>query len=477
MRKTKIICTIGPASESEEMLKKLMLAGMNTARINFSHGGFAEQEEKINRIKKVRKELGLPVALLLDTKGPEIRIGKFKEGQIFINEGDQITLTTEDILGDEKEFSVTYQELPEEVVPGDVILFDDGLLEVRVDHVEGRKVVCNVVSGGKLSNRKGVNIPGKKLKLPTMTEKDKEDIVNGVKAGFDYIAASFIRSAKDVNEIRNLLKENGGEKIKIISKIENQEGVDNFDEILDASDGIMVARGDLSVEIPMARVPAIQKEFIRKTYLQGKVVITATQMLESMINNPRPTRAEVSDISNAIFDATSAIMLSGESATGKYPVECVELMSDIARETEQSINYWKRFQARDYDLANKEYRSNIYHGIVTSAMHLNAKAIIAYTGTGDTAGILSSFCPTCPIYAVTRDSQLVRQMNLEFNVYPRLIKEDMSIDDMIQFEVEKLKEEGLVGEGDTIIVAGGAEILPDLKGAKTNRVIGGIIQL
>ena len=477
MRKTKIVCTIGPASESEEMLKKLMLAGMNTARINFSHGGFAEQEEKVARIKKVRKELGLPVALLLDTKGPEIRTGKFKEGQIFLNEGDVFELTTEDILGDEKEFSVTYQEHPEEVAAGDKILFDDGMIEVEVLSAEGRKVCCKTISGGKLSNRKGVNIPGKKLKLPTMTEKDKEDIVNGIKAGFDYIAASFIRSAKDVNEIRTLLKENGGEKIKIISKIENQEGVDNFDEILDASDGIMVARGDLSVEIPMARVPAIQKEFIRKTYLQGKIVITATQMLESMINSPRPTRAEVSDISNAIFDATSAIMLSGESATGKYPVECVELMDAIARETENSISYWKRFLARDYDLPNKGYRFNVYHGMCTSAQHLKAKAIIAYTATGDTASILSAFCTTCPIYAITKDEQLVRQMNLEFNIYPRLIKEDMSIDDMIQLEIEKLQEEGRVGEGDTIIIAGGAEILPELKGAKTNKVIGGIIQL
>lgn len=477
MRKTKIVCTIGPASESEEMLKKLMVAGMNTARINFSHGGFKEQEEKINRIKKVREELKLPVALLLDTKGPEIRTGKFKEGQVFLNEGDVIILTTEDILGDEKEFSVSYQELPEEVVPGDTLLFDDGLIEVEVLSSEGRKVSCKVISGGKLSNRKGVNIPGKKLKLPTMTEKDKEDIINGVKAGFDYIAASFIRSAKDVNEIRALLKENGGEAIKIISKIENQEGVDNFDEILAASDGIMVARGDLSVEIPMARVPAIQKEFIRKTYLQGKIVITATQMLESMIHNPRPTRAEVSDISNAMYDATSAVMLSGESATGKYPVECVELMDAIAQETEGSINYWKRFQARDYDLAHKGYRFNVYHGICVSAMNLDAKAIIAYTESGDTPGILSAFCPTCPIYAITRNEKLVRQLNLEFNVYPRHITEDMSIDDMIQSVIEKLEAEGKVEKGDTIIIAGGAEVLPNLKGAKTNKVIGGIVQL
>lgn len=477
MRKTKIVCTIGPASESEETLKRLMLAGMNTARINFSHGGYEEQEEKINRIKKVRAELNLPVALLLDTKGPEIRTGKFEEGYIILKEGENITLTTNDMLGNDKEFSITYQQLSEEVVVGDTILFDDGLLEVEVVSINDDKVVCQVITGGKLSNRKGVNIPGKKLKLPTMTEKDKEDIVNGVKAGFDYIAASFIRSAKDVNEIRDLLKANGGETVKIISKIENQEGVDNFDEILDASDGIMVARGDLSVEIPMARVPAIQKEFIRKTYLQGKIVITATQMLESMINNPRPTRAEVSDISNAMYDATSAVMLSGESATGKYPVECVELMADIARETESSISYWKRFTTREYDLPNRGYRFNAYHGVCTTAMNMNAKAIIAYTESGDTAGILSAFCPMCPIYAVTTDEQLVRQLNLEFDVYPKLIKENMNVDDMILSVVEQLEADGDVGEGDTIIIAGGSKVLKNLHGTKINKAIGGIVQL
>ena len=376
MRKTKIVCTIGPASESEIMLKKLMLAGMNTARINFSHGGFKEQEEKINRIKKVREELNLPVSLLLDTKGPEVRIGKFEDGEIFLKEGDNFCLTTEKILGNQYEFSVSYQDLPQEVGHGDKMLIDDGLIEVEVITVNANKIYCRVITGGKLTNRKSINIPGKKLHFPSMTEKDKQDIISGIEAGFDYIAASFVRSAKDVLEIRQLLEEHGGEKVKIISKIENQEGVDNFDEILNVSDGIMIARGDLSVEIPMARVPVIQKDFIRKTYLQGKIVITATQMLESMINNPRPTRAEVSDISNAIYDATSAIMLSGESATGKYPVECVELMNEIAHETEGSINYWKRFLGREYDLQNKGYRFNIYNGICTSAMNLKAKAIL-----------------------------------------------------------------------------------------------------
>ena len=477
MRKTKIVCTIGPASESESMLKKLMLAGMDTARINFSHGGFKEQEEKVNRIKKVREELNLPVALLLDTKGPEVRIGKFEDGEIFLKPGDTFCLTTEEILGNQYEFSVSYKNLHNEITHGDKMLIDDGLIEVEVVTVKSNKIYCKVITGGKLTNRKSINLPGKKLNLPSMTEKDKEDIINGIKAGFDYIAASFVRSAKDVLEIRKLLEEHGGEAIKIISKIENQEGVDNFDEILEVSDGIMIARGDLSVEIPMAKVPIIQKQFIRKTYLQGKIVITATQMLDSMINNPRPTRAEVSDISNAIYDATSAIMLSGESATGKYPVECVELMNEIALETEASIKYWKRFLGRDYDLENKNYRFNIYNGICASAMNLNAKAILAYTVSGDTPGILSAFCPTCPIYAITSNPMVARQMNLEFNVYPMLIERKKDADQMIQSAIEKLQLEQKVQKGDTIIIAGGAQILPEVENSEINKVIGGIIKL
>lgn len=477
MRKTKIVCTIGPASESEAMLKKLMLAGMNTARINFSHGGFKEQETKINRIKKVREELGLQVSLLLDTKGPEVRIGKFEDGVIFLKPGDTFSLTPEEIMGTQYEFSVTYKDLYKEVSHGDKMLIDDGLIEIEVITVRDKKIYCRVITGGKLTDRKSINLPGKKLHLPSMTEKDKEDIINGIKADFDYVAASFIRSAKDVNEIRALLNENGGENIKIISKIENQEGVDNFDEILNVSDGIMVARGDLSVEIPMAKVPMIQKEFIRKTYLQGKIVITATQMLDSMITNPRPTRAEVSDIANAIYDATSAIMLSGESATGKYPVECVELMNEIAETSEASINYWKRFLGRDYDLENKGYRFNIYNGICASAMNLKAKAILAYTVSGDTPGILSAFCPTCPIYAITSDPKVARQMNLEWNVYPMLVTDKKSADDMIQTAIERLQLNGKVGKGDIIMIAGGASILPEIEDSEINKVIGGIIKL
>lgn len=477
MRKTKIVCTIGPASDNETVLKRLMLAGMNTARINFSHGSFKEQEDKINKIKKVREELNLQVSLLLDTKGPEVRIGKFEDGEIFLNPGDTFSLTAEDIIGDKYEFSISYKDLYKQVSHGDRMLLDDGLIEVEVITIKDKKIYCRVISGGKLTDRKSINIPGKKLNLPSLTDKDRDDIINGIKADFDYIAASFIRSAKDVLEIRKLLNENGGETIKIISKIENQEGVDNFDEILNVSDGIMVARGDLSVEIPMSRVPIIQKEFIKKTYLQGKIVITATQMLESMIKNPRPTRAEVSDISNAIYDATSAVMLSGESATGKYPVECVELMDEISEATEASINYWKRFLGRDYDLEHKGYRFNIYNGICASAMNLKAKAILAYTETGETPGILSAFCPICPIYAITGNPRIARQMNLEWNVYPILVEGEKNANKMIQMAIDKLQVEKKVEKGDTIIIAGGAEILPEIKSAEINKVIGGIIKL
>ena len=477
MRKTKIVCTIGPASDNEEILKKLMLAGMNAARINFSHGSFKEQEEKIKRIKKVSKELGLNIPLILDTKGPEVRIGKFEDGEIFLKPGDTFSLVPDEIMGTQYEFSVSYKDLYKELKHGDKLLIDDGLIEVEVITIKDKKIYCKVISGGKLSNRKSINIPGKRLNLPSLTEKDRDDILNGIKANFDFIAASFIRSAKDVMEIRKLLNDNGGENIKIISKIENQEGVDNFDEILDVSDGIMVARGDLSVEIPMAKVPMIQKEFIKKTYLNGKIVITATQMLESMINNPRPTRAEVSDISNAIYDATSAIMLSGETATGKYPVDCVEMMSNISEETENAIHYWKRYLGRNYDLEHKGYRFSLYNGIAAGAMNLKAKAILAYTLSGDTPGILSAFCPTCPIYAITGSPTVARQMNLYWNVFPILVKNQKNVDKMLETAIDELRLKGEINKGDILLIAGGAEILPDVEDAELNKVIGGIIKV
>ncbi len=476
MRKTKIVCTIGPASDNEETLKGLMLAGMNAARINFSHGNYEEQKEKIERIKKVRDELNMPVSLILDTKGPEIRIGKFAEGKVHLNEGDVFALTPEEIIGTKEEFTISYKNLANEVKIGDKILIDDGLVGTEVVKIEGSKVYCKVLNGGEISNRKSANIPNVKLNLPVMTEKDRDDIIKGISAEFDYVAASFIRTANDVLAIRKLLNDNGGQSIKIISKIENQEGVDNFDEILKVSDGIMVARGDLSVEIPMEQVPVIQKEFIKKTNHAGKLVITATQMLDSMIVNPRPTRAEVSDVSNAIFDMSTAIMLSGETANGKYPVECVKLMNQIASNTEQYINYWKRFRQREADGLNEEYRFNIYNGVCVSAMKLNAKAILTYTESGSTPRIVSSFSPKCPIYAITENKQLWRQLNLQWNVYPMFVDENENVDKMITQAFSTLKAENKIETDDIIIIAGGAEILPEIN-SSINKVIGGIIKV
>ena len=476
MRKTKIICTIGPASDNEETLRKLMLAGMNVARINFSHGNYEEQEPKIELIKKLRKELNLPIALLLDTKGPEVRIGKFKEGKVFLEEGDVFALTPEEILGTKEEFTVSYKNLANEVKIGDKILIDDGLVGTEVIEIKDNKVYCKVLNGGPISNRKSANIPGVSLNLPVMTEKDKDDLIKGAQAGFDFIAASFVRKAQDVLDIRKLLSEHGGEKIRIISKIENREGVDNFDEILKVSDGIMVARGDLSVEIPMEEVPIIQKEFIKKTYREGKIVVTATQMLDSMIGNPRPTRAEVSDVSNAIFDLSSGIMLSGESANGKYPVECVEMMNKIAVTTEESINYWHRFKQRDYDLENREFRFNIYNGVCVSAMNLKAKAIVTYTESVSTPRIVSSYTPKCPIFAITDNERVWRQLNLQWNVYPILVESNKNVDTMIHRGIDILKEEGKLVKDDLIIIAGGAEIIPEID-SDINKIIGGIVKI
>ena len=336
MRKTKIVCTIGPASETTETLKELIKAGMNVARINFSHGGFEEQAEKVNNVKAAREELGVPVALMLDTKGPEIRIGKLQDGKVMLEEGSKISLVTEEILGDSTKVTVSYKDLYKEVSIGTIILIDDGSIETKVSKIEGTSIICDVTHGGMLGSRKSINVPGLSLNLPSLTEKDIKDIKDGIKAGFDFIAASFVRKAQDVYDIRNLLKENGGENIRIISKIENREGIDNFDEILEASDGIMVARGDLSVEIPMEEVPIRQKEFIRKCNRAGKPVITATQMLESMTHSPRPTRAEVNDVANAVYDMANYVMLSGETATGEYPIECVETMSRICEAVEKA---------------------------------------------------------------------------------------------------------------------------------------------
>ncbi len=479
MRKTKIVCTMGPATDNPEVLKNLMLAGMNVGRINFSHGNYKDQDERIKMFKKVRDELGLPIPLLLDTQGPEIRIGKFKEDKAVLVNGATFTLLNDDTLGDDTKVSITYKNLYNEIDVGRTILVNDGTIELKVKEIVGKDIVCEVIQGGKLTNRKSINIPDFIVNLPGITEKDIEDIKYGIEAGFDYIAASFIRKPQDVLEIKQVLKENHGEHIKVISKIENREGIDNFDKILEVSDGIMVARGDLGVEIPMEEVPILQKQFIKKTYTQGKPVITATQMLESMISNPRPTRAEVSDVANAIFDGTSAIMLSGETATGAFPIECVKTMSRIAIAVEDSIKYWKRFRNRQYNLKNGDYEFNINYAICGAAESMDAKAIVAYTDTGDMPRKVTSFGPECPVYAITQNEITYRQLGMCWNIIPRLFEPQESIDELLHVGVKTLCEEKQILKGDKIVVAGGNKALTNLETneACLNTAIGGIVEI
>ncbi len=477
MKKTKIICTIGPAVDEEAVLEKLILAGMDVARINFSHGNYQDQEARIETVKQAREKVGKPVALMLDTKGPEIRIGKFKDGKIELNEGDIFTLVTDEILGDKEKVSITYKNLCNEVNVGTMILINDGLIKVEVVEIQGTDIKCKVIDGGPLTNTKSINIPGMYINLPSPTEKDIEDIKFGITAGFDYIAASFIRTPQDVLNIRKILEENNGSHIKIISKIENRQGIDNFDEILEVSDGIMVARGDLGVEIPMEEVPIRQKEFISKCNKAGKPVITATQMLESMIHSPRPTRAEVSDVANAVYDMTSCVMLSGESAMGEYPVECVQTMVRICEAIEGSLKYWKRFKNKERDYGNEDYEYNLNYSTCSTAMDLCAKAIFAYTDTGRTAKMLAGFMPQCPIYVITANQEVCKQLSMIWNANAILVESKESIDDMIDEGIRIAKEKKYIESGDIVVIAGGASILAGHKHAKLNKTIGGVLKV
>ena len=477
MKKTKIICTLGPAVDNPEILKKLILAGMDVARINFSHGNYQDQEARIETFKKVREETGKPVALLLDTKGPEIRIGKFENGAIELREGAIFTLVDEDILGDQTRVSITYKNLYNEVHIGTQILINDGLIKIEVIEIKGTDIICKVIDGGPLTNTKSINIPGMPINLPSPTDKDIEDIKFGIKSGFDYIAASFVRTPEDVLNIRKVLEENNGEHIKIISKIENRQGIDNFDKILEVSDGIMVARGDLGVEIPMEEVPIRQKEFIAKCNKAGKPVVIATQMLESMVHNPRPTRAEVSDVANAVYDMASCIMLSGESAMGEYPVECVETMVKICEAIEGSLKYWKRFKNKEHDCDNTDYEYNLNYSTCSTAMDLYAKAIFAYTDTGRTAKMLAGFMPQCPIYVITSNKEVCKQLSMIWNTNTILVEQKENIDDMIDEGIKIAKEKGYIKEGDLVVIAGGASILAGHKHAKLNKTIGGVLKV
>lgn len=476
LRKTKIVCTIGPASESKEMLTKLANAGMNVARINFSHGGFEENAVKIDTIKKVRTALNKPIPLCLDTKGPEIRTGKLESGdeKVKIEEGQKFTFLHDDVIGNNTKTSISYKGLSEDVRPGASILVDDGAIEFRVDEVVGKDVVCTALNSGMLGSRKTVNVRGLKLNLPALSEKDISDLTNGVKAGFDYIFASFVRRADDLRQMRKLLDDNGGQDIKIISKIESQEGIDNFEEILELSDGIMVARGDMSVEVPFEKVPVVQKRFIKRCNEVGKPVITATQMLESMMVNPRPSRADVSDIANATYDRTTAIMLSGESAMGKHPDLCVATMDKISKSVESDLNYWKRFTNKSVDMDREDIKKHVAYIATATAKNLNADAIVVYTHLGNSARRLAGMGPACPILAITDNEKTFYQLGLVWNVTPILVKGKSSIDETIEAGIEELKKQEYLEQGDIVVISGGAKILNN---NSENQIIDGILKI
>ncbi|HEY8363772.1 MAG TPA: pyruvate kinase [Tissierellaceae bacterium] len=458
MKKTKIVGTIGPASESEEVLKELFLNGLDVCRLNFSHGSHEEHKKRIDTIKKVRQELNLPIAIMLDTKGPEIRIGDFKDGIVEIEEGDIFTLTTRDILGDKNIVSVSYKGLPNDVKIGTKILIDDGLVELEVmEIIDGTDIKCRALNSGTLKNRKGVNVPNVKINLPAVTEKDINDIIFGIENEVDFIAASFVRKASDVLEIRKILEENGGDYIEIIAKIENQEGVDNIDEILAVADGIMVARGDLGVEIQTEEIPIVQKELIKKANLAGKPVITATQMLDSMIRNPRPTRAEVTDVANAILDGSSAIMLSGETAAGKYPVEAVKTMYNIAVRTEASLDYNAILRSK-FSIAEVSTTNAISKATCTTAMDLGASAIITATSSGYTSKAISKFRPKAPIIAATTSEKVMRKLSIVWGVYPVLAPYSNSTDEVIDYSIQAAMENNYVKEGDLVVVTAGIPV-------------------
>lgn len=474
LRKTKIVCTIGPASEDVETLRKLIAHGMNVARLNFSHGSYEEHGARIKNIRQAAEEEGKTVAILLDTKGPEIRTGELHDPSVDLVAGGKITLTTESILGDASRISVSYAGLPEDVHPGSTILIDDGLIGLTVDQVEGSEIHCTIDNGGTLKSRKGVNLPGVKINLPGITEKDAEDILFGIEQGVDFIAASFVRKPQDVLEIRKILEEHQAD-IQIISKIENQEGIDNIDAILEVSDGLMVARGDMGVEIPAEEVPLVQKEIIRKCNRLGKPVITATQMLDSMQRNPRPTRAEASDVANAIFDGTDAIMLSGETAAGKYPVEAVSTMAQIAIRTESALHYRELLNQQVREIG-ASITDSISQAVVYTSHSLDCSAIITATESGHTARMVSKYRPQAPILAVTPNEGVLRKLTLIWGVYPMIGADAHTTDEMFQTAISAALSNQYVSQGDLVIITAG---VPVGQSGTTNlmkvHVIGGVL--
>ena len=453
MRKTKIVCTIGPASGQEEVLRKMCLAGMNVARLNFSHGTHAQHLELIERIKKVREELGLPIAILLDTKGPEYRIRTFKNGKITLRDGDEFTFTTAQVEGDETRVSVSYPDLHKEMRPGDRILVNNGLLIFEVQSVKGKEIHCKTLAGGEMSDRKSMSFPDKVLHSVYLSEQDKADLLFGIANDVDFVACSFVSNAQDLKDVKAFLDENGGTDISLIAKIENRSGVDNIEEISEECDGIMIGRGDMGVEIPYEQLPGIQKELITKCRLLGKRVITATEMLESMIQNPRPTRAEISDVANAVYDGTSAVMLSGETAAGKYPVETIRAMAKICEQAEQGIDYAARFRTNDFKIKNTV--DAISHATCGMAIDIGAKAIVACSLSGGTARMISRFRPPVNIIGLTVREKTFRQLALSWGVIPAKCEVFQSVDVLFYTGVKVAKNALSLADGDRIVITGG----------------------
>ncbi|MBR3600757.1 MAG: pyruvate kinase [Lachnospiraceae bacterium] len=456
MRKTKIICTIGPASQSPEKIREMIEAGMNVCRCNFSHGSYEEQKTKMMNVVRISEEMRKPVATLIDTKGPEIRLRTFEEGKVLLEEGQKFILTTREVQGTKEMVSVTYENIVNDVVVGGSVLIDDGLIELEVEEITETNIVCRVVNGGPVSDKKGVNLPGANLSMPFISEQDRKDILFGIDCGFDFIALSFVRTKEDVLEVREMLDEKKS-PMKIIAKIENMQGINNLDEILEVSDGIMVARGDMGVEVPMEDVPVIQKRMIRKAVAKGKHVITATQMLESMTKNPRPTRAEATDVANAIFDGTTAIMLSGESANGKYPVEAVKTMSKIAERAEKDIDYNKRLK-KIVDSEEQDITGAISHATCTIAADLNASAIITVSMSGFTAEKLSRFKPACPIICCSVNPRVCRQAALLWGVTSLLIEKKNTPEDLFREALWAAEKAGKIKKGDKVVVTAGVPL-------------------
>ena len=464
MRKTKIVCTMGPNTNSKEMMKKLVENGMDVARFNFSHGDHEEQKMRMDLLKEVRKELKVPVSILLDTKGPEIRTGELRDHKkVTLKENQTFVLTTSEVEGDNERVSITYKGLPQDVTAGGQILIDDGLICLEVQETTGTEIVCRVINGGELGEKKGINVPNVSIKLPNLTEKDKSDLLFGIEQGIDFVAASFIRNAEAIYEIKDLLRENGGEGIDVIAKIENAEGVENIDSIIDAADGVMVARGDLGVEIPASDVPHVQKIIIEKCNHKYKPVITATQMLDSMIRNPRPTRAEVSDVANAIYDGTDAVMLSGETAQGKYPVEAVQMMAKIAESSEQFLKF-DMYRDTKALLGKQNVSSAVGFAAVTMVERLNASCIVTPTMSGQTARVISNLRPSVPIYGVTPNERTRRKMQLYWGVKPITGYEEDSTENIISHAMYMVVREGLVHKGEMVIFTAGDPATNEVSG-------------